>query len=219
VRHHLTLVAALAAIALAVPPALGSPLARSDEAHHPAGWRVVDPADLGRLEPGDVVFLSAPKALWARLASQWSLPRFHHGHVGMVIRDRRGGVLVVHAAGDPAHNRAIVRAVSLAKFLEEAESASVFRMRTPAAARAAAAEAEGFARRRVPFDTDFSLQSRDRLYCSELVWRAMSTALDRDVVPNKFSDYGRPTIRLSDLETSADLRLVARARAPATAAL
>lgn len=205
------LAAALAATALAVPPALGSGLAPDPTARHRPGVRIVDPADLGRLQAGDVIFLSAPNALWARLASQWSLPRYRHGHVGMIVIGRDGQPMVVHAAGDPTRSRATVRAVSLAKFLEEAETAAVFRMKDQAAAPAAAAAAAGFARRRAPFDTDFSLESRDRLYCSEMVWRALSAALHRDVVPRKYSDYGRPTIRLSDLETLPDLRLVARA--------
>jgi hypothetical protein len=211
------LASALAAVALAIPPALGSTLA--DAVHHRAGARIVDPADLGELRAGDVIFLSAPKALWARLASQWSLPKYNHGHVGMIVVGRNGEPMVVHAAGDPTQSRATVRAVSVAKFLEEAEAASVFRMKDPAAARRAAAQARRFADQRYPFDTDFSLASRDRLYCSEMIWRAMSAALHRDVVPHKYSDYGRPTIRLSDLETSADLTLVARARAPGTAPL
>lgn len=210
------LASALAAIAVAIPPALGSSLA--DAVHHKVGAQVVDPADLGELRAGDVIFLSAPKALWARLASQWSLPKYNHGHVGMIII-RDGKPMVVHAAGDPTQSRATVRAVSVGKFLEEAESASVFRMKDPTAARAAAAQAQRFADLRYPFDTDFSLKSRDKLYCSEMIWRAMSAALHRDVVPHKYSDYGRPTIRLSDLETSADLTLIARARAPGTAPL
>ena len=212
------LASALAAAALAVPPALSSSLAPDPTPHHRAGVDIVDPADLGRLQAGDVIFLSAPKALWARLASQWSLPRYNHGHVGMIVIDRDGRPLVVHASGDPTRSHSTVRAVSLAKFLEEAESAAVFRMNDRAAAPAAAA-ASAFARRRVPFDTDFSLKSRNKLYCSEMIWRAMSAALHRDVVPRKYSDYGRLTIRLSDLETSADLKLVARATAAGTAPL
>lgn len=213
------LASALAATALAVPPALSSSLAPDPTPLHRAGVDIVDPADLGRLQAGDVVFLSAPRALWARLASQWSLPKYNHGHVGMVVMGRDGQPMVIHAAGDPTRSHATVRAVSLAKFLEEAETAAVFRMKDRAAAPAAAAAAAGFARRRIPFDTDFSLKSRDRLYCSEMIWRAMSAALHRDVVPRKYSDYGRLTIRLSDLETSADLTLVARATAAGTAPL
>ena len=81
------LASALAATALAVPPALSSSLAPDPTPLHRAGVDIVDPADLGRLQAGDVVFLSAPRALWARLASQWSLPKYNHGHVGMVVID------------------------------------------------------------------------------------------------------------------------------------
>ncbi len=209
------LASALAAAAIVVPPALLPGLAEAGPDMAPAvrGPGIVDPADLGRLEAGDVIFLSAPQALWARLASQWSLPQYRHGHVGMVVIGRDGEPLVIHASGDPTRSKATVRAVSLGKFLEEAKTAAVFRMRNPAAARVAAAEVESYARRRLLFDTEFSLKSKNRLYCSEMVWRAMSKALHRDVVPRKAFDYGRPSIRLRDLEASPDLALVARARA------
>ena len=214
-RRNLTLASALAAAALVVPPALVPALAGADGESAPVtrGPDMIDPAALGRLEAGDVVFLSAPQALWARLASQWSLPEYKHGHVGMVVIGRDGEPMVVHASGDPTRSRATVRAVSVAKFFEEARAATVFRMKDPAAARVAAAQVEGYARRRLLFDTEFSLKSRNKLYCSEMVWRAMSAALKRDVVPRKAWDYGRPSIRLRDLETSPDLVLVARARA------
>jgi hypothetical protein len=218
-RHHLTLASALAAAALAVPPALTSSLVHADATPHARGEGIVDPASLGVLEPGDVIFFSAPRALWARIASEWSLPAYRHGHVGMIVAGRDGQPMVVHASGDPTRNKATVRAVPLAKFLEEAETASVFRMRNRPAAAVAAAEAAGYARRRLLFDTGFSLKTRNKLYCSEMIWRAMSKALHRDVVPRKGYDYGRPTIRLRDLEASPDLALVARARAPGPAAL
>lgn len=218
-RHHLILASALAAAAIAVPSALVSGFVQADTAPHARGARIVDPADLGRLEPGDVIFFSAPRALWARLASEWSLPAYRHGHVGMIVAGRDGVPMVVHASGDPTRRKATVRAVSLDKFLEEAESATVFRMRNRSAAATAAAEVQGYARRRLLFDSDFSLSSRDKLYCSEMVWRAMSAALHRDVVPKKGFDYGRATIRLRDLEASPDLVLVTQAHGPRPEAL
>lgn len=211
-RISLMLASALAAAALAVPPALlpGLTGGEADAAPGVRGPDIIDPANLGELRAGDVVFLSAPQALWARLASQWSLPKYKHGHVGMVIIDRDGRPMVVHASGDPTRSKATVRAVTVDKFFEEARGATVFRMRDPAAARVAAAKVEDYARRRLLFDTEFSLKTRNRLYCSEMIWRAMSAALGRDVVPKKAWDYGRPTIRLRDLETSPDLVLVAQ---------
>lgn len=194
-------------VALAAPPTLPAHAVAIEAA-------AIDPAALGRLRDGDVIFLSAPDALWARLASRWSLPAYRHGHVGMVVLDRDGRPLVVHAGGDPTRRTAVVRAVKVDQFLHEATAATVFRMRHAAAARAAAREALGFARRAAPFDTEFSLHNGEKLYCTELVWRALSSALRRDVVPVKARAYARPVIRLSDLEASPDLRLVARVAAP-----
>ena len=209
----------LSGFGLVLPLVAAAEIAVAPPAPPTASAPLVEPTALGRLQSGDVIFLSAPQALWARLASRWSLPRFRHGHVGIVVVDAQGRVGVVHAGGNPTQSEAVVREVSLRRFLHEAQTASVFRLRDPEAAVAVARVAQSFARARVPFDTDFSLATRDRLYCSELVWRAMSAALHRDVVPRKYVDYGRPAIRLSDLETSPDLVLVAHARAAGTAPL
>lgn len=210
-RHPLVIFCALAATALAAPPVLsriGEPPVTAGHAPR------VDPAALGRLRSGDVIFLSAPQALWARIASGYSLPRYRHGHVGMIVEGIDGRPMVVHAGGDPTRPRAVVRAVTVERFLEEARSASLFRMRDARAARDAGREAMRFARRAAPFDTDFSLNNGDKLYCSELIWRAMSSALHRDVVPVKASAYARKVVRLRDIETSPDLVLVAQATAP-----
>ncbi|MBX7248787.1 MAG: hypothetical protein K1X35_06985 [Caulobacteraceae bacterium] len=209
----------LSAAGLLLPPAAAACIAVAPPATALTALPVVDPARLGTLRNGDVIFLAAPQALWARLASQWSLPQFRHGHVGIVIVEPNGRVGVVHAGGDPTQSRAVVREVAVRDFLHEAQSASVFRMKDPAAAQATAAAARSFAAARIPFDTEFSLQSRDSLYCTEMVWRAMSAALHRDAVPRKHVEYGRAAIRLSDLESSPDLELVVQARAVVTAPL
>lgn len=202
----------LAAAAVAAAPGLSALQVEDVPSAGPA--TAVDVRSLGVLRDGDVIFLSAPDALWARMASAWSLPRYGHGHVGMIALDRVGRPLVVHASGDPTRRTATVRAVTVEKFLEEATAASVFRMRDAGRASIAARLAMAEARRGTPFDTEFSLDNGERLYCSELVWKAMSGALGRDVVPRKAWAYARRVVRLSDLESSPDLRLVARAGPP-----
>ena len=210
-RYPVLVTSVLAAVALAAPPVfarLGEPPPFGEHAPH------VVPADLGSMQAGDVIFLSAPKALWARMASEWSLPQYRHGHVGMIVNGIDGQPMVAHASGDPTRSRATVRVVTVERFLEDAETASLFRMKDAAAAPAAARRALWYARKNTLFDQEFSLSNGEKLYCSELVWLAMSAALGRDVVPVKASAYARPVIKLSDLETSPDLVLVATARAP-----
>ncbi|MDR3527942.1 MAG: YiiX/YebB-like N1pC/P60 family cysteine hydrolase [Rhizomicrobium sp.] len=164
------------------------------------------------LRPGDVVFVTLPGAFWARLASRWSLPQYRHGHVGMVVTTG-DDPFVVHASGNPAQTDAKVVRVRLKEFARGAQRLDVFRPNDAAAALRAAQAADEFALRAVKFDTEFSLESRDRLYCTELIWRALNSGYGRDTVPIKSHFAGREAVFLSDLETSQYLRLVETVRA------
>lgn len=176
----------------------------------------VDARDLRLLQPGDVVFISVPTAFWAVLASNWSLPEYRHGHVGMVSRAGPGRLAVVHASGNPTLANAKVIAVPLAEFVEGASRVDIFRPTRKSAALGSAAAADGFARAHLAFDSDFSLATPRSLYCSELVWRALSAGFGQDILPRKSRVAGRDAILLRDLESSRYLRLVetvtARAR-------
>jgi uncharacterized protein YycO len=47
--------------------------------------------------------------------------------------------------------------------------------------------ADQYVQKKTYFDTEFSLKTQDRLYCTELVWRTY-LAFGIDLVDNKFSD-------------------------------
>lgn len=174
----------------------------------PAPPAILAPVVLPGLKPGDVVFFSAPDFFWARMASRWSLPRYRHGHVGMVV-DAGGRLLIVHATGSPLATDAHVVAVPLNDFLADATRVDVFRLDDAAAAVRATEKAKAFAAARLPFDKAFSLESTDQLYCSELVWRALSAGYGRDIVPTKSRVAGNDAVLLSDLENAPQLHLIA----------
>jgi uncharacterized protein YycO len=157
------------------------------------------------LEAGDVVFIGVDGAFWARTASEWSTPAHRFGHVGIAA----GADAIVHATGSPTANDARVTIASLADFTVEADRIGVYRPHDSALAQAAAAEARRFAALGLSFDKGFRLESRDSLYCSELIWRALSAGAGRDVTPAKQRFMGRDIITLADLETSALLSEIA----------
>ncbi len=205
-RRQLRQVAAVLLVLLSTGAAASHPAARDEPA--PAAL----PA-LPEIRQGDVIFFSAPAAYWASLASRWSGPEYGHGHVGLaVIRD--GRVHVVHAKGDPVQRKAMVVEEPLAVFLREARGVSVFRPLSKAVAKGAAVRAERIVQARTPFDSQFSLQSADRLYCTELIWRALSAGAGFDILPVKSMEAGLPAVFLSDLERSGHLRLAWRQTLP-----
>jgi uncharacterized protein YycO len=193
--------------ALLTAAVLAAGLLLAAPATEPPPGRALPP--LPEMRSGDIVFLSAPGVFWADAASRWSDPVYRHGHVG-VVEVRGGEVFVVHAKGDPTRSRARVTREPLALFLADARAVSVFRPTSARAAAVAAQVAEDHARRRTPFDGQFSLASADRLYCTELVWRALSAGYGRDVVPVKTAPFGHVAVRLSDLEHAPVLRLAWR---------
>ncbi len=162
-------------------------------------------AALAAARPGDVLFKAEPM-FWARLAARFNADGEGFGHVGIVADGGDGALIVIHAGGDPARADGRVQEADFAVFLRSASEAALYRPQADetgvgvliayAAARAA---------QEAPFDRRFSLASADALYCTELVWRALSLAVGRDPVPEKTMRGADAYIALDDLAESPDL--------------
>ena len=108
-----------------------------------------------------------------------------------------------------------VRAEPLTDFLSDVDQAGVYRLNLDAGQRAQLiAYAEAAAAAHTPFDRGYSIDSENNLYCTELVWRAMSSALERDAIPKKSRSVGRVYIALSDLSLHPLAREVLSVGAP-----
>lgn len=170
----------------------------------PAGIAGADvlPGEAGVLVPGELLFKGAETGGGTRLAADWSLGDRRWGHIGIVVAGPDGALQVIHAdTGGPGEGGE-VRRVSLAKFLSDVKDLGVYDVDLQGAARSAylayAEQAVG-----KPFDHAFSLTSEDRLYCSELIWRALSAGLDEDAVPEKSKRLGRTYVSVSDISGNA----------------
>jgi hypothetical protein len=155
--------------------------------------------------PGDVLFKAEPM-FWARLAARFNADAEGFGHVGLVAEGADGALIVIHAGGDPARADGRVQATDFGVFLRAATDAALYRPRTDeeglgrAIAYAAARQAE-----ETPFDRRFSLATANRLYCTELIWRALALAVGEDPVPVKTVRGGDQFIALDDLAQSPHL--------------
>ncbi|MFN4225034.1 MAG: YiiX/YebB-like N1pC/P60 family cysteine hydrolase [Hyphomonas sp.] len=161
----------------------------------PAALAQLAPEALPALKSGDLLFKGAGTGAGTRLAASWSLGDKRWGHVGIVTD---GGRSVIHAdTGKPGEVGA-VRKVALADFLADVETLGLYDIDLTGEARE---KYLGFAESAVglPFDHGFSIRSENSLYCSELVWRAMSAGLGRDAIPEKSERLGRTYVSLSDL--------------------
>lgn len=197
--------AALAAAAAALRPGAVSVSSTADASAPPSFDDLLSVA-----APGDVLFKSSAGGFWGNMASAFSAGDDRFGHVGIVARTGTGALTVIHAGGDPVSREGRVRADPIVLFLSGVEAAALYRPDAEQAVLTSMlAYAEAAADRAAPFDRQFSLTSEDRLYCTELVWRALGAAGAGDAVPQKSVRAGRVYISLADLQASPALRLVA----------
>lgn len=156
------------------------------------------PSALPPVEAGDLLFKGADTGAGTQLAAIWSQGDKRWGHVGIAVENADGSLSVIHAdSGARGETGAVVR-VSLAGYLADVRDLGLYRIDLSGGARAAyLAYAESVVGR--PFDRSFSLESDNSLYCSELVWRAMSEGLGADALPTKSQRMGRIYVSVSDL--------------------
>lgn len=147
-------------------------------------------------QPGDLIFISAG-GTWSDLARFLSRHEQLYSHVGVVAREN-GHLVVIHAGGNPIHSEAGVHADSVLWFMNTVTRVGLYRMPANLLPKFLA-YVEGAKARHLPFDSDFSLDTPDQLYCTELVWRGLMAALGRDPIPVKGTAVGNPYVALDDV--------------------
>jgi hypothetical protein len=165
-----------------------------------------------QFEPGDLLFKGADSGTGATLAARWSFGDTRWGHVGVLAGDAATGWYVIHAdTGTSEAARAgqigSVVSVPLSEFLTDVKQLGHFRVGLAGEDRERYVEAVS-ASVGLPFDRAYSLDSANALYCTELIWRALSAGLERDAVPKKSERFGRIYIALSDLSLHENVREV-----------
>lgn len=150
--------------------------------------------DAGLLKPGDLIFRRG-NGLTSRIVLAADR-RAAYSHVGIVYLGA-GGPHVIHAVpGATLEQPSPLRVEPLAQFTGGRSVLALSIRRLTAAQGTAVAEhaaqrALAFAQAALLFDADFSLQSLDKLYCTELVWRAYQEA-GLDLVDGVFDELHLP---------------------------
>ena len=143
--------------------------------------------DADALRAGDLVFRRG-RSLTSRmvLAADQRSP---YSHVGIVYRGDDGPRILHAIPGEDFDSLMPLQVASPAAFTEAASAVSIRRLAQDDAgvAERAAASAWSYTRDAVRFDADFDLQSRDAMYCTELVWHAYRDA-GLDLVDGVFVD-------------------------------
>jgi Permuted papain-like amidase enzyme, YaeF/YiiX, C92 family len=147
-------------------------------------------------QPGDLLFISAG-GTWSDLARFLSRREQLYSHVGVIARVA-GQLVVIHAGGNPLHSEAGVHADSILFFMATVTRIGLYRLperlRGPFLSYVETAKA-----RHLPFDSEFSLKTADRLYCTELIWRGLVQTMRRDPIPEKTWAMGEDYVALDDV--------------------
>jgi len=130
--------------------------------------------NIARWRSGDVLFLNGT-SLRSRAVRLLQGYTTDYSHVGIVVVDE-GVPFVIHA--DPAAGKVIKQRWDAVIRSGQVSGGAVYRVRgaDARATAAACAVARQHAREDAPFDNDFDLRTVDRLFCTELVWRAYRSA-------------------------------------------
>jgi uncharacterized protein YycO len=127
------------------------------------------------LADGDLVFRTGRDLMSQLVLSQGDVSRF--SHVGVVLKNQ-SGLVVVHALPRDGASPGGVRVEPLAKFADAENASDIGFYRV----KGIDADASGRIREYVlsqvgkPFDDDFRMSEDGKLYCTELVLRALSAA-------------------------------------------
>lgn len=148
------------------------------------------------LADGDIIFRKGRSLVSeAVLTSDGQSP---YSHVG-IIKIINDNVMVIHAVpSESPGEKDLVKIDALPLFLsyDRASMAAIYRLdQIDKDAQACAIKASNialsYAEQQIPFDNDFDLNTKDSLYCTEMVWRAYQGA-GIDLVDGKFDNLAIP---------------------------
>jgi hypothetical protein len=166
-------------------------------------------AELPEVREADILARNGG-GLWSPYFAAVSKVDRRFSHCGLVVIDG-GEAWVIHARGDDITGEGVVERESLAAFLAGAKDWALFRPDFDAAQRMAiAARAQAWERAKVPFDSAFDHTEASKLYCTELVWRAVLDATGTDICPQKTSYGGKTVLSLEDITRNRWCEEIAR---------
>lgn len=160
------------------------------------------PQDIPTPRAGDVV-LRHGHGLWSRLFARLNRHDQRFSHAGIVVRDTQWDTQrqwrVVHAEVDDRTGSGRVRIDAWHDFVDQSAQVALLRVGDERVAARMADAAVVMHRDALAFDLTFDLSRTDAVYCTELVWRALTRATGRDPLPVKPRVNGREVVLIENL--------------------
>lgn len=118
-------------------------------------------------------------------------------HVGLLLRVD-GEWMVLHAETSNGSDMDGVKLTHWRQFASASTDWALFRLTQPLNDRAANLKTAALALVGTPFDSDFDLATRDRLYCTELLARIFEDGAQLVMVPRRIGPDGRLALTVED---------------------
>lgn len=158
-------------------------------------------------ENGDIV-VRMGSGMWSNYFASLSKNERKFSHAGIIVITNG----VVYVAEETANDFTGVGGAHLVTFEDFNAGSSQFglyRLKLPDVKRSEISKtALQLVAQAVPFDSKFSLDSQDFLYCTEFVWYSIRRAVNLDIVPVKSSISGKEYISVEDLYKSTYVQSV-----------
>jgi len=156
-------------------------------------FQYIKTVDYNLFKSGDIIFRRGQGILGQALFQVDKTSEYSHVGIIKMINNRP---FVIHAStGENFGQDAIVIIEDLETFLktELTQAISIYRLKNidDIIGSKVANIADQYAQKKIPFDSEFNLKTKDRLYCTELVWRAY-LAIEIDLVDSEFSHLSIP---------------------------
>lgn len=165
-----------------------------------------------QMRAGDLLFRRG-NGMWSELFAQTSPRNGFFSHVGLIVADGDGWI-VLHNEADDTTGIGGVRADTVDHFLDGAKGVALVRLALPAGTAArVAALADTPTWRGIPFDSQFTLDDGGRaMYCTEWAWAVIKRATQVDLAPVKSVVAGRTAVTIDDLLYSPGTTIVLERR-------
>jgi hypothetical protein len=154
---------------------------------------ILSTVDINQLQDGDIIFRQGHSFVSRVVLTLDSESAY--SHAGLIQKNQQGCFIIHAVSGESVDGKDTVVCEPLETFLQKdrASAAAIYRLREPDRQRCVAAveRAQEYAVQRIPFDDDFDLYSADKLYCTELVWRAYHEA-GTDLIDGRFDRLSIP---------------------------
>lgn len=152
---------------------------------------------LAGVQNGDLI-LRRGKGIMSDIAASFSITDRRFSHVGIIVMDGRVAHVVHSVHDDDKGYNGVVRE-PLSDFLGDVSDWAVYRLKLDRQQQDKLARtASRYAHQHIAFDTRFDLDSRNVMYCTELVWRASAEVSQPNLIQPTAQKSGGRFITIED---------------------